>query len=67
MSGESIEWGAPGALNGIDDGGLEGMGHYGDERAMKLDRPAACAAPEGHETPLIKCAPFQRSSRKRFS
>jgi hypothetical protein len=39
MSGESIEWGAPGVLNGVDDGGLEGMSHYGDEVP-----PIKCAA-----------------------
>jgi hypothetical protein len=34
MSGESIECGRPDVLNGIDDGGLEGMGHYGETHSQ---------------------------------
>jgi hypothetical protein len=39
MSGESMECGRPGVLNGVDDGGLEGMGHYGEAH-----RPRSCRA-----------------------
>jgi hypothetical protein len=35
MSGESMEYGTGCALNGVDDGGLEGMRDYGDSRCAR--------------------------------
>jgi len=38
MSGESIAWGAPDVLKGVDDDGLEGIGDYEDSRAARVKR-----------------------------
>jgi len=45
MSGESIECGTPGVLKGIDDGGLEGIAHYGQRRQEPFGGTPASGKP----------------------
>jgi hypothetical protein len=39
MSGESIEWGRPRAPEGVEGGGREDMGNYGDRPAGPKQGP----------------------------